>query len=122
MQENYISLNPANLAREEKFVRKQLYRQRVLEAQGGPGAILMGLQLGTTASVLTYAYLMPGFRPFPLNLATHSAGLLKLGGAFVLFYTMGHSSVMGRFGDSKQYTYLTMNRMGILAGTKPWDK
>ena len=38
MQDKYISLNPINTPAEEKYIRKNLYNQRFIEAQGGEAA------------------------------------------------------------------------------------
>jgi len=121
MQENYISLNPANLQSEEKYVRKQVYAQRLLEAQGGKASILVGTQWGLTASVLAYSTLPAAFTMFPFA-ASKSMGYATVIGSFLGAYMVGHSFVMGNFGDSRQYNYMLVNRYGILKGSKAWDR
>ena len=67
MQDNYVSLNPENTKREERAIRANLYSQRLLESQGGEASMGFDLQLGLTASVLTYSMLSnKGFTIFPL--------------------------------------------------------
>ena len=67
MQDQYISLNPANAASEEKALRKQLYNQRLIEASGGSASYMLGNQWGLTAAVLTYSKLRHnGWTAFPL--------------------------------------------------------
>ena len=68
MQDNYVSLNPENTEREEKAIRANLYEQRVMDAQGGEAANIMGCQIGLTAGVLMYSLLKGrGFKFFPFN-------------------------------------------------------
>ena len=122
MQENYISLNPANTQREESFIRKSLYSQRLEESQGGAAGPVLGIQFGLTGSVLTYSYLAHrGFKFLPLS-ASNAPGYGKILAAYVGLYMFGHSYVMHRFGDADQYGYLMMNRRSVINGTKPWEK
>ena len=69
MQDNYVSLNPENTYREEKAIRKNLYKERLLDAKGGEAADILGLQFGLTASVLMYSHLAnkTGFSLFPFT-------------------------------------------------------
>lgn len=122
MQETYISLNPENAAIEEKAIRSRLYTQRLLEAQGGRAAPMMGTQWGLTAALLSYSYMQgKGFALFPVT-AVKTVSYGKILGAFILFYSSGHSFVMHKFGDKNQLNYLMVNRQGIVNGTKPWDR
>ena len=101
MQDQYISLNPDNTAREEKAIRKNLYEQRLTEAQGGKASMIVGSQWGLTASVFMYSYLTKdGFKLFPFA-ASKSPAYGKIAAAFLGFYMIGHGWVMGKFGDSK---------------------
>ena len=100
MQDQYISLNPERTASEEKAVRSHLYQQRLLEARGGKASVLVGVQWGMTASLLTYSMLSNnGFRFLPLS-PSKVQGYAKLGWAFLSFYLIGFGYVMGRFGDN----------------------
>jgi len=122
MQDNYVSLNPANTIAEERAIRSRLYAQRLLEAQGGASAVIVGAQWGLTASVLTYSSMQnSGFAFLPLTMK-RSQGYAKIGGAFLAFYMLGHGYVMGRFGDRRQFNHLYLNKSGILAGTTAWDR
>jgi hypothetical protein len=99
MQDKYVSLNPENAAREEGALRANLYRQRLVEAEGGQAAGLLGAQFGLTAATLTYARLQgSGFALFPLNKAG-AAGVGKISFAFLAFYMLGHGFVMSKFGS-----------------------
>ena len=122
MQDNYISLNPENTASEEKTLRSNLYKQRLLEAQGGEASVLVGTQFGLTAAVLTHSYLAgTGFKLLPFSPAK-APGYGKVLGAFLGFYMLGHGYVMGAFGDSKYFRYLYLNKRGIMNGTTTWEK
>ena len=122
MQDQYVSLNPDNTATEEKAIRANLYRQRVLEAQGGPAAPIFGYQLALTASVLTYSSLnQGGFKFFPVQ-AAKLPSYSKILAAFAGFYVLGHSYVAGQFGDKALYKYLFFNRSAILRGEKSWER
>ena len=123
MQDNYVSLNPANTAREEKAIRSKLYEQRLLDAQGGEAAEIVGAQFGMTASVLTYSHLANkgGFSMLPFSPAK-SPGYTKVVGAFFLFYFMGSGYVANKFGDARQYRYLWVNKGSVMKGTKAWDR
>lgn len=122
MQDSYVSLNPANAAREESAIRSNLYRQRLLEAQGGAAAPIVAGQWGLTAAVLTYANLQGhGFSLLPFS-RSKAAGYGKIGATFAGFWVLGHSYVMGQFGDKAQYNHLFLHKSGILAGTRPWDR
>ena len=122
MQENYITLDPANVESEDKFVRKSLHSQRLLEAQGGKAASILGMQAGISGAVLTYSYLEGGqFKMFPFTMAK-SMRYGQIAAAYVGCFMIGHSFVMGNFGDSRQYRYLTFNRGGIVKGSKSWDR
>ena len=120
MQDNYVSLNPENTDREQKAIRANLYRQRVLDAQGGEGAQMLGFQWGLTASVLTYSQLK-GFSMYPFG-ASKVPGYTKIAGSFLIFYMLGHGYVMSKFGDSKQLRYLYSNKSAIMSGSQPWDR
>jgi hypothetical protein len=123
MQESYISLNPANNAREEKAIRSRLYTQRLLESQGGKISVLMGAQWGITATLLTYSYMQSkhSFGVFPIA-GSKLASYGKMGAAFLGFYVLGHSYVMGKFGDQQQFNYLFTNKQAILNGTSSWER
>ena len=91
MQDKYVSLNPANVAREEKAIRASLFQQRFTDAQGGRAVNLFGTQCGLTASVLTYSMLAnssAGFKLYPFTVAK-SQGYAKILGAFFLFQILG---------------------------------
>jgi hypothetical protein len=95
MQDSYVSLNPENTSREESAIRSNLYRQRLIEAQGGEAAPILGGQFGLTAAVLTYASLQNrGFSFLPLS-RSKAAGYGKIGAAFFGFWVLGHGYVMG---------------------------
>ena len=67
MQDRYVSLDPT-YARRYQYVsdRQAVYRQRYLEAQGGPLAIAVGYLGGVTAGYWTYLqYSSGGFTFFP---------------------------------------------------------
>ena len=122
MQETYISLNPANTSAEERAIRSRLYTQRLLEAQGGRAAPMMGTQWGLTAAILTYSYMQgKGFSVFPFA-ASKTVSYGKIGAAFLFFYGFGHNFVLRKFGDKQQLNYLMVNRQGIVNGSKPWDR
>ena len=123
MQDNYVSLNPENTAREEKAIRSNLYQQRLLDAKGGEAAEIVGAQFGLTASVLTYSYLAnsAGFKLVPFA-ASKAQGYTKIVGAFFLFYFMGSGYVSNKFGDARQYRYLYFNKGKIMSGAKGWDR
>ena len=101
MQDQYISLNPENTTREEKAIRKNLYNQRLVEAQGGKASMTVGVQWGLTASVFMYSHLTSGGFKFLPMAANKSQGYGKIAAAFLGFYMLGHGWVMGKFGDSK---------------------
>ena len=123
MQDNYVSLNPANSKTEEKAIRSSLYEQRLLDARGGEAAEIVGCQFGLTASVLMYSHLAnkAGFSMLPFSPGKVTS-YTKIGGAFFLFYFMGSGYVSNKFGDARQYRYLYFNKGGIMKGTKPWDR
>jgi len=82
----------------------------------------MGVQWGLTASVLTYSMVKhQGFKATPFHM-TKVAGYSKVAGAFLGFYVMGHSYVMGRFGDSAQFDHLFWNKRAIVSGQMAMDK
>ena len=121
MQEQYISLNPANAATEEKSLRAKLYEQRFIEAQGGQAAMTLGTQWGLTAAVLTYSRVShQGWTFMPIQLSK-AQGYAKIGVAFLGFYTLGHSFVMAKFGNKAQFDHRYWNKKAILAGTTSWD-
>jgi len=122
MQDQYVSLNPANTLREEKAIRTSLYQQRLLEAQGGSAAVTVGTQWGLTASVLTYSMCRDqGFRMFPLS-ASKSPHYAKVGMSFVLLYVLGHSYVSNKFGDRRTFNHLYANKSSIMSGEKSYDR
>ena len=68
MQDQYISLNPERTASEEKSIRSALYSQRLIECQGGKASILVGMQWGVTATLLTLNMLnSQGFKAMPFT-------------------------------------------------------
>ena len=72
--------------------------------------------------VLTYSGLTPkGFSFLPYQ-ASKMPGYGKIFASFIGFYMMGHAYVQNQLGDKKHYNYLYMNKGGILAGTKSWEK
>jgi len=122
MQDQYVSLNPANTVREEKAIRSRLYQQRLLESQGGNAAVTVGTQWGLTASVLTYSMCRDGgFRFMPLSMSS-SPGYVKIASSFVMFYVLGHSFVNMKFGDKKAHQHLWSNRSAIMSGEKNYDR
>ena len=58
---------------------------------------------------------------FPL-LANKMASYSKIGFMYLGFYLLGHSYVVGQFGDKSQFNYLFTNKGAIMNGTKGWDK
>ena len=101
MQDQYISLNPDRTASEEKALRAKLYRQRIIEAQGGEASLMTGIQFGMTAAILLYSKMShEGFKVWPIA-ASKTQGYTKIFMAFLGFYYLGHSYVMNKFGDSK---------------------
>jgi hypothetical protein len=124
MQDNYVSLNPLNVPREEKAIRANMYKQRVIDAQGGEANPIFGLQCGMTAGVLTYSMLAnspAGFKLYPFT-AGKAQGYAKIVGSFFFFAFLGRGIVSKLFGDERQVWYLWYNKSAIMKGTKPWDK
>ena len=76
-----------------------MYSQRLTEATGGEASYIFGIQCGLTASVLTYSRLSAGgFTMLPM-MASKVTNYSKIGLMYLGFYMLGHSYVMGQFGD-----------------------
>lgn len=57
MQDKYISLDPAHADSTSDQVRRQLWKQRIHESNGGDAASVVGVQAGLTGGLLTWAKL-----------------------------------------------------------------
>jgi len=69
MQENYVSLDPANAEMETFIQRRHLWNQRVYEAQGGEVGLIYKNTLGVTFGLCSFSYLRStGFRMFPIQM------------------------------------------------------
>lgn len=67
-QERYVSLDPANAEAENARIRREVWAQRSLEAQGGEPSLFLSAQFALTASVCVYARMRrSGFAVFPLQ-------------------------------------------------------
>ena len=102
MQENLVSLDPANAEAGASRQRSQIYEQRVLEAKGGDVAQSLGLQFGLTAGIVSYASMRAnGFRMFPMAMNKMPRyGALGIG--YLAFYTFGTAIATQAVGNPNQ--------------------
>ena len=100
MQENYVSLDPANAESMTLQQRRRVWGQRLEESLGGKSGGVLGLQYGLTAGLCTYAGLKRGgfaFAPICGSKTPQYAGILFSG---YLAYALGVSVTQGQLGDS----------------------
>ena len=121
MQENYVSLDPANAESMTYQVRKRLWQQRLTESLGGQGSSVLGVQFFLTASMVTYAGLKRGgFRmtSFAASKVPQYAGMFFSG---YIAHQFALSLTRGNIGDIETYNHLIDNKKKIIAGDASWD-
>ena len=115
MQDNYVSLEPTQQAKQALSDREILYRRRYIESAGGPYARGVGTLFGLTAS--TYMYVraqrhgFPGF--FPLS-RLHAGQYVMIVGSGLLAAHFFNGLVGSITGDTRQQAYLLRSRNAIL--------
>ena len=95
MQENYVSLDPANADSMTLQQRRRVWSQRLEESLGGKASNVLGIQYGLTAGLVTYASLKRGgfaFAPISGAKTPQYAGILF---SSYVAYTFGMSVAQG---------------------------
>jgi len=110
------SLNGENAEIGHAAMRKQIWTQRLYEANGGVVGDCVSTQWGVTAGLVTYARLRAGgFRmaPFTAAKTTSYSGIFFASAAG---YYLARWFVNNRIGDANQSTHLMKNRSAMLGG------